>query len=165
MSRGDRREDIVQSDEDRSLWLKTVAETCGKCAWQVHAFCLMSNHFHLVLETPAGNLVAGMKWFLGTYTVRFNARHRLRGHLFAGRYKSLLVDDSDHAYLRAVCDYVHLNPSRAGMIAADQRLEEYNWSSYPMYLARPSERPPWLRTDRLLGEHGVSRDDPAARRE
>jgi putative transposase len=82
----------------------------------------MSNHLHLVVETPLGNLVAGMNWFLGTHTVRFNARHRLHGHLFAGRYKSLVVDDADHSYLRAVCDYVHLNPARAGLVGADEPL-------------------------------------------
>ena len=87
------REDIVRGDEDRELFVQTLGETCGKCGWEVHAWCLMRNHFHLAVETPLGNLVAGMKWFLGTYTIRFNARHRLRGHLFSGRYKSLIVDD------------------------------------------------------------------------
>ena len=101
MNRGDRREDIVRGDEDRKLFVRSLGETCEKCGWEVHAWCLMRNHFHLVVETPLGNLVAGMKWFLGTYTIRFNARHRLRGHLFAGRYKSLLVDDRDLDYLRS----------------------------------------------------------------
>ena len=73
----------------------------------------MLNHFHLVVETPKANLVGGMKWFLGTYTSRFNRRHKLFGHLFSGRYKSLVVDGSGDGYLRTVCDYVHLNPVRA----------------------------------------------------
>src|SRR5437867_4788068 len=77
---------------------------------------MMSNHFHLVLETPKANLVAGMKWFLGTYTSRFNRRHKLFGHLFSGRYKSLIVDGSGDGYLRTVCDYVHLNPVRAKLL-------------------------------------------------
>jgi hypothetical protein len=76
----------------------------------------MSNHFHLVVETPRANLVAGMKWLLGTYTMRFNRRHKLSGHLFAGRYKSLLVDGAAAGYLRTVCDYVHLNPVRARLL-------------------------------------------------
>jgi hypothetical protein len=125
----------------------------------------MGNHFHLVLETPQPTLVAGMKWFLGTYTQRFNARHRLRGHLFAGRYKSLLVDGSDDMYLRVVCDYVHLNPVRAGLIAADGKLADYAWSSFPEYLKRPDQRPGWLRVDRLLGEMGIRQDDTTGRRE
>jgi len=106
-----------------------------------------------------------MKWFLGTYTQRFNARHRLRGHLFAGRYKSLLVDGSDDMYLRVVCDYVHLNPVRAGLIAADGKLADYAWSSFPEYLKEPDQRPEWLRVDRLLGELGIRRDDAAGRGE
>jgi len=106
-----------------------------------------------------------MKWFLGTYTQRFNARHRMRGHLFAGRYKSLLVDGSDDMYLRVVCDYVHLNPVRAGLIAAEGELVDYAWSSYPEYLKPPKQRPEWLRVDRLLGEMGIRRDSAAGRRE
>ena len=112
MSRGDRREDIFLDEEDRRGFLRTLGEVCERAGWQVHAYCLMGNHFHLVVETPQPTLVAGMKWFLETYTQRFNARHRMRGHLFAGRYKSLLVDGSDDMYLRVVCDYVHLNPAR-----------------------------------------------------
>jgi REP element-mobilizing transposase RayT len=165
MSRGDRREAIVCGDADRELWLKTLGEACAKCDWQVHAYCLMTNHFHLVVETPRANLVKGMKWFLGTYTVRFNSVHRLRGHLFAGRYKSLLIDESDDQYLRVACDYVHLNPARAKLIAPQQRLEHYKWSSYPVYLGTNSRLPPWLRGDRLLGEHGLQKDNRVARLE
>ncbi len=83
----------------------------------------MTNHFHLVVETPNANLVAGMKWFLGTYTARFNRRHRYFGHLFSGRYKSLIVDGSGSEYLRTVCRYVHLNPSRAGLVGREERLK------------------------------------------
>ena len=165
MSRGDRQESIFWDEEDRRRFLKTLGEACEKAGWQVHAYCLMGNHFHLVLETPQPTLVAGMKWFLGTYTQRFNARHRLRGHLFAGRYKSLLVDGSDDMYLRVVCDYVHLNPVRAGLIAADGKLVDYAWSSFPEYLKEPAQRPGWLRVDRLLGEMGIQQDDAAGRRE
>ena len=89
MNRGDRREPIFKDDKDRLNFLATLGEACQKTGWQVHAFCLMPNHFHLVLETPQGNLVAGMKWLLGTYTGRFNRRHKLFGHLFSGRYKGL----------------------------------------------------------------------------
>jgi len=165
MNRGDRREAICHDDEDRRLFLRTLGQVCEKSGWEVHAYCLMSNHFHLVVETPEANLVVGMKWFLGTYTQRFNARHQLRGHLFAGRYKALLVDESDRTYLRAVCDYTHLNPERAELIGEEQRLENYLWSSYPEYLKSPGNRPAWLRTDRLLGEHGISKDNAEGRRE
>src|SRR5207249_8299660 len=77
VNRGDRREPIFRDDQDRNLFLGTMGECCGKTDWQVHAWCLMPNHFHLVVETPRANLVAGMKWFLGTYTARFNRRHKL----------------------------------------------------------------------------------------
>ncbi len=165
MSRGDRREQIFLDDEDRWRFLRTLGEACGRAGWQVHAYCLMGNHFHLVLETPQPTLVAGMKWFLGTYTQRFNARHGMRGHLFAGRYKSLLVDGSDDMYLRVVCDYVHLNPVRAGLLGVEGRLEDYAWSSFPEYLKPPKERVEWLRVDRLLGEMGIRSDDAEGRRE
>ena len=164
INRGDRREPIFKDDADRKRFLETLAEACVKTAWQVHAYCLMSNHFHLVIETPEANLVAGMKWFMGTYTGRFNRRHKLFGHLFSGRYKALIVDGSGDGYLRTVCDYVHLNPVRARLLSGEQPLRDYAWSSYPAYLRARSKRPPWLRVDRLLGDLGIRRDDAAGRR-
>jgi REP element-mobilizing transposase RayT len=164
MNRGDRREPIFKDDADRQRFLETLGQACIKTGWQVHAYCLMPNHFHLVVETPEANLVAGMKWFLGTYTSRFNRRHKLFGHLFSGRYKSLIVEGSGDGYLRTVCDYVHLNPVGAKLLKEEQLLREYGWSSYPEYLKRPGRRPGWLRVDRLLGELGIRRDDAAGRR-
>jgi putative transposase len=146
MNRGDRREPIFKDDQDRQCFLETLGEAGAKTGWQVHAYCLMLNHFHLVIETPNANLVAGMKWFLGAYTSRFNRRHRLSGHLFSGRYKSLIVDGSGDGYLRTVCDYVHLNPVRAKLLAPDQPLRDYCWSSYPEYLKKPKHRVSWLRS-------------------
>jgi REP element-mobilizing transposase RayT len=165
MSRGDRREDIYLDDVDRQDYLKTLAEACQKTGFQVHAYCLMRNHFHLVIETPNANLVAGMAWLLSTYTIRLNHRHKLFGHVFSGRYKALLVDGDGSGYLRTVGDYVHLNPVRAGLVAAGDRLPAYPWSSLGWYLAAPEHRPHWLRADRLLGEHGIGQDTAAGRRE
>jgi putative transposase len=165
LNRGDRREDIFGDDADRQRFLETLAEACEKTAWQVHAYCLMSNHFHLVVETPRPNLVVGMKWLLGTYTSRYNRRHKEFGHLFSGRYKALLVEGSGNGYLKTVCDYVHLNPVRARVLTAGQALSEFIWSSYPSYLAPPSRRPVWLRVDRLLGEWGIPKDSVGGRRE
>lgn len=163
LNRGDRREPIFQDDADRQRFVETLGEVCAKTGWQVHAYVLMPNHFHLVVETPQANLVAGMKWLLGTYTSRFNRRHKLFGHLFSGRYKSLVVDGSGSGYLKSVCDYVHLNPARAKLVAMDTPLKGFAWSSWPAYLQAPSKRPAWLRVDRVLGEWGVPKDSPAGR--
>jgi REP element-mobilizing transposase RayT len=111
MNRGDRRELIFIDDADRQRFVETLGE--------VSAYVLIPNHFHWVVETPQPNLVAGMKWLLGTYTSRFNRRHNLFGHLFSGRYKSLIVDGSGSGYLKSVGDYVHLNPARAKLVVAD----------------------------------------------
>jgi len=165
MSRGNRREDIFRDEKDRERFLATLGEACVKTDWQIHAWCLMSNHFHLVVETPKANLVPGMKWFLGTYTSRFNRRHKRFGHLFSGRYKALFVDGSGNGYLKTVCDYVHLNPARAKLLKTDQPLSAFAWSSYSEYLRPAKQRKPWLCVDRLLGEHGVPRDTPAGCRE
>jgi putative transposase len=164
MNRGDHREPIFLDDSDRQLFLRTLEEACEKTAWQIHSFCLMSNHFHLVMETPNANLVEGMKWFLGVYTKRFNARRKVFGHLFSGRYKALIVDGSGNGYLKTVCDYVHLNPVRAGLLTAEEPLEAYRWSSYPLYLSE-GPRPLWLRIDRLLGEWRIAWNTPGAGRE
>ena len=163
MNRGDRRESIFKDDEDRLRFLETLGEVCGKTDWEVQAYCLMGNHFHLVMETPQANLVSGMKWFLGTYTSRFNRRHRVFGHLFSGRYKALLVEGSGHGYLRTVCDYVHLNPVRAKLLKGDEPLRKYRWSSFAEYLKKPKQRVHWLRVGRLLGEMGIPKDSPAGR--
>jgi putative transposase len=164
MNRGDRREPIFLEDADRELFLGTLGETCEKTSWQVDAYCMMNNHFHLVVETPRPNLVAGMRWFLGTYTARFNRRHKFFGHLFSGRYKSLIVDGSGTGYLKTVCDYVHLNPVRARLLSPEQPLAAYRWSSWPEYLKKPGQRHSWLRVDRLFGEWSIRRDDATGRR-
>jgi REP element-mobilizing transposase RayT len=164
INRGDRREAIFEDDEDRRNFLKTLGESCDKTGWQVHALCLMSNHFHLVVETPKANLVAGMKWLLGTYSSRFNRRHKVFGHLFSGRYKSLIVDGSGTGYLKTVCDYVHLNPVRAKLIQPEDPISSYAWSSWPECLKAPGKRWAWLRMDRLLGEYGITADNGRGRR-
>ena len=165
MSRGDRRENVFLDDVDRQDFLKTLAETCQKTGFQVHAYCLMPNHFHLVVETPDANLVAGMAWLLSTYTIRLNQRHKLSGHVFGGRYKALIVDGSGTGYLKTVCDYVHLNPVRAGLLKAEDRLAAYPWSSLVWYAAAREHRPGWIRVDRLLGEHGIGEDTAGGRQE
>jgi putative transposase len=164
VNRGNRLQPIFLDDADRESFLAGLEEACGKTGWQVHAFCLMPDHFHFVLETPSGNLVAGMKWLLGTYTVRFNRRHKITGHLFAGRYRTSIIEGSGNGYLRTVAEYVHLNPARARLLQAEESLSSYRWSSFPQYLLPPAGRAPWLRVDRVFGESDVTADTRPGRR-
>jgi len=144
MARGDRREAIVRGDEDREMFLQTLGELAEKTGFRIHAYVLMSNHYHLLLETPRANLSAGMGWFQNAYTRRMNARYRLWGHLFGGRYKSILVEPGECFW--ALLDYVHLNPVRAGLVGARDGMECYRWSSLPSYISAPARRPKWLET-------------------
>lgn len=140
-------------DKGRRLFLSTLEEVCRQTGWRIHAYVLMSNHYHLLMETPEANLVAGMKWFQGTYTQRFNTMFECRGHLFQGRYKALPVEtDGNEAYFAAAANYIHLNPFRAGVAGAglDKPLEAYPWSSYPAYAGQGLNIPEWLERDRLL---------------
>src|SRR5690606_23163192 len=134
LDRGDRRESIFRDDVDRERFLRTLGEACARTGWRVHAWVLMSNHYHLMVETPEANLIAGMQWFQTAVTVRYNRRHNLCGHLFQGRYKSVVVDPSSRSYSVTLSDYIHLNPVRAGMIGLNDRLVDYRWSSYPHYV-------------------------------
>lgn len=158
MCRGNNGQDIFVNDDGRRLFLSTLGEVCGQTGWRIHAYVLMGNHYHLLLETPEPNLVAGMKWFQGTYTQRFNAKFGRRGHLFQGRYKALPIEASDQSfYFREVGQYIHLNPFRAGLAggSGNQSLEEYAWSSYPAYAGKLRDFPEWLHRDRLLSACGL----------
>jgi REP element-mobilizing transposase RayT len=149
MCRGNRQEAIFKDGKDHEVYLDTLGETCERCGWKVHAFVLMGNHYHLLLETPEANLVDGMRWFQGVYTQRFNARHKEWGHLFQGRYKALLVDGGGD-YFSTVASYIHLNPARARCFDLEAgKLSDFKFSSYPGYV-RPSKRPEWLVVDRVL---------------
>jgi REP element-mobilizing transposase RayT len=156
MSRGNRGDAIFLDDKDHETFIDTLDEACTKTGWLVHAFVLMGNHYHLLLETPEANLVEGMKWLSGTYTQRFNSRHKLWGHLLQGRYKAIPVDQGAGGdYFPTVANYIHLNPARTKAFDLEQeKLTDYRWSSYPLYL-RPSKRPSWLVVDRVLGALGV----------
>jgi len=106
MARGNQGRAIYRDDRDRLRFLETLGEACAKAGWRIHAYVLMGHHYHLLVETPEGNLVAGMKWLQGTYTQRFNGRHGLRGHLFQGRYKAVPVEADNLGYLEAVSSYM-----------------------------------------------------------
>jgi len=124
-SRGDRREDIFEDDEDRHAFLETFTQVVEQFNWLCFAWCLMDNHYHLLIQTPDGNLSKGMRQLNGVYTQISNRRHHRVGHLFQGRFKAILVDGD--AYLLELARYVVLNPVRAGMV---KRPEHWAWSSY-----------------------------------
>lgn len=153
MCRGDRREAIFKDDKDRGMFLETLGETCGRSGFVIYSYVLMRNHYHLLLETPEGNLVSGMGWFQSTYTARYNARHRERGHLFQGRYKAVPIEGGEGDYGRTVSDYIHLNPARAGIVNAEKpELKSYRWSSFPT-LCEGGVEPGWLNGGTVLGWH------------
>lgn len=137
-ARGDRQEDIFLDDADRQAFLDLLAKEVRQQRWRLYAYCLMSNHYHLLVETPEGNLVAGMRRLNGVYTQAFNRRHGRVGHVFQGRYKSILVDKD--AYLLELARYIVLNPVRAQMV---KRVEDWPWSSYRA-TAGKIEAPDWL---------------------
>jgi REP element-mobilizing transposase RayT len=160
INRGNYRADIFRTEGARAAFESCLFETCTKSGWWLHAFVIMSNHYHLALETPAGNLVAGMQWLQATFANRFNKLRGERGHLFQGRYKALLVEPGGP--LGQVCDYIHLNPVRAGLVPAG-RLGEFRHSSY-WYLGQPKRRPGFLQVQTALLEAGGLADTPAGRR-
>jgi REP element-mobilizing transposase RayT len=153
MARGNRGQEVFHDSRDRQLFLEALGGACEKTGWRVHAYVLMGNHYHLLVETPEPNLVAGMKWLQGTYTQRYNVRHRCHGHLFQGRYKAVVVDARpEETHFQVASTYIHLNPARAGLVRPGQeRLKQYRWSSYPSYLNRAGKRPAWLSTAKVMG--------------
>lgn len=159
INRGNYRVDIFRTEGARAAFEGCVFEACVKSGWLLHAFVIMSNHYHLALETPAGNLVAGMQWLQATFANRFNKLRGERGHLFQGRYKALLVEPG--GALGQVCDYIHLNPVRAGLLPVE-RLGAFRPSSY-WYLGQPKRRPAFLQVQTALLETGLA-DTAAGRR-
>ncbi len=142
-ARGNARQDIYLDARDSWRFLDLLGEVCSRYAWRCFAYCLMTNHYHLVVETAQPNLAAGMRQLNGRYSQAFNTRHQREGHLFQGRYKAILVERE--AYLLEVCRYVVLNPVRAGLARGPQA---WRWSSYRATLGGTA--PPWLAAPELL---------------
>ncbi|MDF1588138.1 MAG: transposase [Gammaproteobacteria bacterium] len=147
-SRGDRREDIYLDDDDRLIWLAVFSQVCSRFNWQCHAWCLMDNHYHIVVETVEGNLSQGMRQLNGVFTQKSNRRHDRVGHVFQGRYKAILVQKE--SYLLELARYVVLNPVRAGMVTD---VQDWQWSSY-LAMVNKRASPDWLETDWILNHFG-----------
>ncbi len=157
INRGNYRAFVFKSPGAKQAFEECVFAACERSGWLLHAFVLMGNHYHLALETPQGNLVAGMQWLQSTFANRFNKLRGERGHLFQGRYTSLLVEEGEA--LGQVCHYAHLNPVRAGIVPVE-RLKEYRYSSY-WYLNQPQLRPACLQATTALAAAGALADTPA----
>jgi putative transposase len=146
LSRGNGQQDIFYDDHDRHLFLKTIGEMSERFEMDVFAYALMGNHYHLLLRTNQANLSKSMQWLGLAYTRRFNLLHSRSGHLFQGRFKSIIVQND--AYLLGLSCYIHRNPLRAGIV---KRLADYSWSSYTSY-AYGRKFPEWLKTDLVLSQ-------------
>ena len=138
LSRGNYRKDLFTFANTGEQFEKAIMEASGRCGWKLHAYVIMSNHYHLALETPRGNLVEGMRWLQGTFGNRFNKFTGERGHVFQGRYKALLVEPGRP--LLGLVNYIHLNPVRAKLLAIEQ-LREFALSSYPKCFKRQVAAP------------------------
>jgi len=145
-SRGNARQSIFLEDADRQVFLEVLETVTQKYNWLCHAYCLMDNHYHLLVETPDANLSLGMRQLNGVYTQGFNRRHNRVGHVFQGRYKSILVEKNEH--LLELCRYIVLNPVRAGMVNEPKK---WVWSSYQA-TAYPIKAPEFLTVDWILGQ-------------
>ncbi len=150
-ARGNEKKPVFRDDNDRRYFLDTLHRVNERYHWICHAYCLMTNHYHLLIETPDGNLAIGMRQLNGVYTQLFNKKHGRTGHLFQGRYKSIIIQKDSH--LLRVCRYAVLNPVRARI---SEKPEEYPWSSY-VATAGKSKPHPCLTTDWVLGQFGRKR--------
>lgn len=150
-SRGNQRERIFLDDRDRRAFFEILASVVERCNWRCHAYCLMDNHYHLVIETPDGNLSYGMRQLNGIYTQQYNRAHHTVGHLLQGRFKSILIDKE--SYLLELCRYVVLNPLRAHLVS---NLSQWPWSSYGA-TAGDEKVPTFLNVDWILSQFGRSK--------
>ncbi len=155
-ARGNERNPIYREEGDYQKFLDLLSELPQRYSIFMHGYILMGNHYHLLIETPKGNITKVMHYLNATYTGYFNKKYGRAGHLLQGRYKGLLIEKE--RYLLSVSRYIHLNPVRAGIC---RKPEEYSWSSYPEYIRRDKKNT-WLTTDWILGQY--SRDEAKARR-
>jgi REP element-mobilizing transposase RayT len=159
INRGNYRQDLFINEGAHLSFENCLFEACEKSEWVLEGFCVMTNHFHLVVRTPKGNLISGMRWLQSTFANRYHRFRKIHGKLFQGRYKSLIVEED--SYLGALLHYVHLNPVRASMVSVDQ-LKSYRWSSY-WYLHNKRKRPAFMDCTGALKAAGGLADTPKGR--
>ena len=147
-SRGNERKAVFKSKRDRERFLEYLESATQRYDARIHAYCMMDTHYHLLLETPSGNLPQIMRHINGAYTTYFNVKRDRSGHLFQGRYKAILVDIDEYA--KELSRYIHLNPVRAKIVETP---EEYDWSSYKFYIGK-QRAAKWLYRDFILGYFG-----------
>ncbi len=155
-ARGNDGRPIYKQEDDYQKFLETLSELPQRYHAIIHGYVLMGNHYHLLIETPKGNITRVMHFLNATYTGYFNKKYKRVGHLFQGRYKGVLIEKE--SYLVSVSRYIHLNPKRAGLV---KRPEEYSWSSYPDYIGKGKKKT-WLTCEWILGQY--SKDKAKARR-
>jgi putative transposase len=151
INRGNAGEKLFKSNRDREKFLIYLEKAVERFSLKIHAYCLMNNHFHILLETPLPNLSQSIQWINVSYAGYFNRKHQRNGHLFQGRFKSILVDADE--YLKQLSRYIHLNPVRANIV---KRPDEYQWSSYPSLIGK-TKQPEWLETNWLLSQFGTQK--------
>jgi len=157
LNRGNYREWVFRSEGAKEAFERTLFEACERAGWILHGFCIMSNHYHLAISTPRGNLSEGMRWLQSVFANRFNRYRRESGQLFQGRFKSLAVENPER--LGWLCHYLHLNPVRAKLCSMEE-LANYRWSSY-WYLRNRRKRPAMLALEDGLTSAGVLKDNSA----
>lgn len=161
INRGNYRAWVFEEDGAKTAFEKCLWEACDQFGWIAHAYCVMGNHYHLALETPEANLNRGMTWLQSTYAMRYNRFRKESGHLFQGRFKSILVEDADR--LAWLCHYIHLNPARAGIVPVGE-LSKYRHSSFSWLMKGKRGRPKALEFGSVLEACGGLKDGPAGRR-
>jgi len=153
INRGNGGDVIFKSIRDRNRFLSYLGKASERFSIRIHAYCLMSNHYHLLVETPEPNLSRAVQWINVSYAAYFNRKRDRHGHLFQGRFKAILVQADE--YLKQLSRYIHLNPVRAGLVGKPR---DYTWSSYPAFAGK-IKKPDWLEADWLLSQFGTKRKE------
>lgn len=161
LNRGNYRSPVFSTPETKQAFETCLFRACVRCGWRLFAYCTLSNHYHIALETPEGNLSVGMQWLQSTFANRFNRTHQAHGHLFEGRFKSLVVERDE--YLGPLIHYIHLNPIRAGQASIEQ-IETYRWSTL-WYLHQKRKRQAFMDLGSGLYYAGDLADTPQGRRQ